>query len=226
MNWIRLYIIVEGQTEETFVKEVLAGHLAQYQVAAVPKLIQTGKSSARSNKGGFLDYGHLKRDLERWIKQDQNTDARFTTMVDLYAYPENAPGFSTRQSPDPYVRVAGLEADLAADIGSQRFTPYIQLHEFETLLYADTSKWGNLLLENAREIQTLAASVSGFSNIELIDDGETTAPSKRILQVIPHYDKVALGTLLALEVGLATIRSRCSHFSEWLTKLENLASVN
>lgn len=225
MNWIRLFIILEGQTEETFVNEVLVGHLAQHQVIAVPKLIQTGKSSARRNKGGFRDYGHLKRDLERWIKQDQNPDARFTTMVDLYAYPKNAPGYTTRKSPDPYERVAGLETDLAADIGSQRFVPYIQLHEFETLLYADTSQWGNVLLENAQDIQTLAKSVSGFSNIELIDDGEKTAPSKRILQAIPRYDKVAMGASLALEVGLVKIRTHCRHFNEWLIKLENLATV-
>lgn len=191
MSGIRLYVIVEGQTEETFVKEVLATHLAQHQVFAVPKLIQTGKTNARSNKGGFRDYGHLKRDLGRWLKQDQNPDARFTTMMDLYAYPANAPGYHTRRSSDPYERVRGLEEDRAADIGSRRFVPYIQLHEFETLLLADIAKWNNVLLENTREIQVLSDSVRKFDNVERINDGETTAPSKRILDVIPHYNKVA-----------------------------------
>ncbi len=226
MNWIRLYIIVEGYTEETFVKEMLASHLTRFNVLAVPKLIQTGKTNARSGKGGFRDYGHLKRDLDRWIKHDPNPDARFSTMVDLYAYPENAPGYHAQKSSDPYARVSGLEQALAADIGSKRFVPYIQLHEFETLLYADISKWSNLLIESHQSIQNLMESVSNFNNVELIDDGAATAPSKRILQAIPQYDKAAVGTLLALEVGLEAIRGKCSHFNEWLTRLETLSRGN
>jgi len=60
----------------------------------------------------------------------------------------------------------------------------------------------------------------------LIDDGAATAPSKRILQAIPQYDKAAVGTLLALEVGLEAIRGKCSHFNEWLTRLETLSRGN
>ena len=167
--------------------------------------------------------GRLKKDLERWLKQDQGSDARFTTMIDLYAYPKDAPGYRDRLSSEPYRRVAGLERALESDIASQRFVPYIQLHEFETLLYADMSRWSTLLLDSSREIQQLADSVSGFSNVELIDDGETTAPSKRILGAIPRYDKVASGALLALEIGLPTIREKCAHFNEWLSRLERLA---
>jgi len=62
-------------------------------------------------------------------------------MVDLYSYPKNVPGYEEIQSLDAYERVMGLEESLAADIASQRFVPYIQLHEFETLLYADLSRW-------------------------------------------------------------------------------------
>jgi len=144
-------------------------------------------------------------------------------MIDLYAYPKDAPGYRDWLSSEPYRRVAGLERALESDIASQRFVPYIQLHEFETLLYADMSRWSTLLLDSSREIQQLADSVSGFSNVELIDDGETTAPSKRILGAIPRYDKVASGALLALEIGLPTIREKCAHFNEWLSRLERLA---
>jgi hypothetical protein len=70
-------------------------------------------------------------------------------MVDLYSYPKNVPGYEEIQSLDAYERVMGLEESLAADIASQRFVPYIQLHEFETLLYADLSRWEPVLNWNS-----------------------------------------------------------------------------
>lgn len=222
MKWIRLYIVVEGQTEEAFVRNVLAEHLVQYQVLAIPKLIQTGTNNSRMSKGGFLDYGHLRRDLERWLKQDRNPDARFTTMIDLYKYPRNAPGYSPKRPSDPYTLVAKLEADFLADIGSARFMPYIQLHEYETILYSDISKWYALLPGSTKGIQALEKSVRTVQNVELINDGEATAPSKRILKEIPCYDKVVFGALLASEVGLPRIRACCRHFNEWVDSLEKL----
>ncbi|MGI6139950.1 MAG: DUF4276 family protein [Candidatus Hydrogenedentales bacterium] len=87
--------------------------------------------------------------MKRLIKQDTSDDARFSTMVDLYSYPKNVPGYEEIQSLDAYERVMGLEESLAADIASQRFVPYIQLHEFETLLYADLSRWEPVLNWNS-----------------------------------------------------------------------------
>ena len=77
------------------------------------------------------------------IKQDTSDDARFSTMVDLYSYPKNVPGYEEIQSLDAYERVMGLEESLAADIASQRFVPYIQL------LYADLSRWEPVLNWNS-----------------------------------------------------------------------------
>jgi len=59
---------------------------------------------------------------------------------------------------------------------------------------------------------------------ELIDDGHDTAPSKRIARLIPEYAgmKASAGPLIAAKIGLAAIRQRCSHFDEWLKKLESL----
>ena len=47
-----------------------------------------------------------------------------------------------------------------------------------------------------------------------------TAPSKRILAIIPGYQKPLTGTLAALEIGLAAMRVECPHFDEWLELLE------
>ncbi len=58
----------------------------------------------------------------------------------------------------------------------------------------------------------------------MINDGETTAPSKRIIQFIPSYKgaKVSVAPLMVEKIGLPTIRSQCPHFDEWLIQLEKL----
>lgn len=57
---------------------------------------------------------------------------------------------------------------------------------------------------------------------ENINDNPQTAPSKRILNALPEYDKVIHGTSIATEIGLSTIRQSCPHFDAWLVKLEQL----
>ncbi len=224
---VRLYFLVEGQTEEAFVKEVLKEHLATFDVWVFsPRMIQTGKTASRLHKGGHVSFEHLKGDLVRWAKEDRDPNVRFTTMVDLYKLPRNVPGYDEALSLAPYQRIAMLEQQIATAVGSDRLIPYIQLHEFETLLYADITKWDKGLTASARAIERLEESVRGFPNIEFIDDGENTAPSKRILQVFPHYEKVVMGPPLARDIGLDAMRKKCRHFNEWLSRLESLGDAS
>ena len=60
---------------------------------------------------------------------------------------------------------------------------------------------------------------------ERIDDGEHTAPSKRIIAQFPEYEgsKVRVGSQMAERIGLETIRSQCPHFRAWVERLERLA---
>lgn len=88
------------------------------------------------------------------MKQDQQPDARFTTMVDLYGIPMDFPKLDFCRAPlDPEERVRCLEEALLDDMerrfpqvhARQRLIPYIQLHEFEALLFADIGKFGEVL---------------------------------------------------------------------------------
>ena len=74
-----------------------------------------------------------------------------------------------------------------------------------------------------RAIQNLVKMV-GTQNPELINQGHETAPSKRILKEIPEYDKVTSGVSVAECIGLDTLRQKCAHFDQWLTKLERLVN--
>lgn len=146
-------------------------------------------------------------------------------MFDLYALPEDFPGVQeARTIFDPYEKVAFLESKLAEDIMHPGFIPYIQLHEFEALLFSEPARFAHEYLEHDKAIQQLTALLSSFNNNpELIDDGPQTAPSKRILENIPEYSKVSSGVIIAEMIGMDTIRGMCRHFHEWLCRLETLA---
>lgn len=224
----RLNLIVEGQTEETFTSSLLAPHLATFGVVAAARSVATSRNRTVIYRGGLIDYGRVRRDIVSWLKQDQHGDAYFTTMFDLYALPNDFPGYAeARKINDAYRRVAYLEKSFANDLGTPRFIPYIQLYEFETLLFADVQQFDWEFLDHQAAINQLNQILAEFGNPELIDDGVETAPSKRIIRWIPEYQtrKASTGPLIAEKIGLAKIRQVCKHFSDWLTKLEQLGPL-
>ncbi|MHB1461098.1 MAG: DUF4276 family protein [Armatimonadota bacterium] len=229
MSLIRLQVVAEGRTEQEFVRTTLANHLGQYGISTVARCALTSSQSSRKYTGGVSSYGKLRNDIIKWLKEDSGHDARFTTMVDLYALPTDFPQYEiSRTIADPYMRVSMLENAMASDIGEPRFIPYIQLHEFEALLFVDPMKlcdeyFDDEYVQKARELVDQKAKLPS-RNPELIDGGNTTAPSKRIIQCIPpyQYNKAISGPRVAAAIGLQALRAACSHFNEWLNKLEAL----
>jgi hypothetical protein len=228
---IRLHILAEGQTEEGFVNGILAPALGAYSVFVDAHRITTGRHHGRQFRGGLVNYEHLARDLMLWMKEDQNEDSWFSTMVDFYALPSNFPGRAAlSQAVAALDRVTHLESALHQDIVqrlgglpvSQRLIPYIQLHEFEVLLFSDPSGFAEAFPERATAVAQLTAIRSQFYSPEDIDDDPRTAPSKRILDVMPDYEKTVAGLLIAQQIGLEKIRAECRHFDEWLARLIEL----
>ena len=220
---VRLHFIVEGQTEETFVNRVLIPHLATLSIWARARCVMTSRKRGIKFRGGLANYRLPKNDINQWMKEDRNPDARFTTMFDLYGLPEDFPGYDqARRIVDSYERVGSLEAALREDISDHRFIPYIQLHEFEALLFSYPSMLEAQFYDRSDEIQRLNDIASDFDSPEHIDDGRDTAPSKRIASEIPEYGsrKASAGPIVAEKIGLSTLRSKCKHFGEWLERLE------
>jgi hypothetical protein len=118
-----------------------------------------------------------------------------------------------------------MEKLLSNDLAFHKFIPYIQLHEYEALMYADTDimeDWLSLYNKLPKNcFSKIKESVSN-SNPELINESPETAPSKRILKLCDSYDKVDDGILILKEIGLNTLRAECQHFNSWLTTLEGL----
>ena len=223
---VRLQFIVEGQTEETFVNQTLRPHLAGLSIWASARCVETSRKRGGTYRGGLSTYEKARRDIVAWMNDDRNPDARFTTMFDLYKLPKDFPDSEKAAlTGDPYGRVKVLEGALGEDISDPRFIPYIQLHEFEALLLSDPHKLDSQFYYRGAEIRRLVKMVSGFKSPELINDGNDTAPSKRINGEIPEYGgmKASAGPIVANKIGLSTLRLRCEHFGEWLGRLEALA---
>ena len=196
---IRLHITAEGQTEERFVKEILAPFLGEQNVWADARCALTSKNNRLGTeyRGGWRRagaYATVKRDISAWMKEDRNPDACFTTMFDLYALPKDFPGYDKAYGKsDPYQRVAALEeaffVDISKEFNETRFIPYIQLHEFEALILADPKQLDWEFLEHDPAIARLVNMIAEEGgNPELIDDGEHSAPSKRIymkMNIVP-----------------------------------------
>lgn len=229
MRMIR--VVAEGRTETSFVKDVLYPHFYALNKNIVPITLRTGKdlSKGRVYTGGILSYAKFKEEIYRNLKYAMSHKGTYvTTMVDLYGLPKDFPGYDKAcKMQDVYQKVEYLEQEIKADIlraypdGAEIFFPYLQLHEFEALLFVDLEELATICFEYQSDIRDMENAVAGM-NPEEINNGYQTAPSKRIISAVPNYDKVIMGTEVAQAIGLDKLRTNCIHFNHWITLLEKL----
>lgn len=219
-----LNILGEGHAEREFVQNTLGSYFEPLGIVVDSRCVLTSRK--KHKKGGLSNYSQAKNDLIRWIAEEKGRNPFITTMFDLYALPSDFPGYEeSLKILDPYQRVDFLENALSEDIGYYKFIPYIQLHEFEALLLANPEI---LLLEYVdaiRQIEALKEIVANYdNNPEKVNTGSTTAPSKRIISLIPEYEgnKVSVGSVLAGIDGIERQKERCKHFADWIKKIENI----
>jgi hypothetical protein len=218
----RIHILVEGQTEETFVTAQLAPHLLARALALMPVLLKTKRLKAGGHfKGGITSYAQVQGDLRRLL--GDSSAVCVTTMLDFYGLPEDFPGASSKPAGTCYQRVEHVERAFAADLQHPRFLPYLALHEFEALLFTAPERCASVFSDAPEVIATLQKHRDSVATPEEINEGPRTAPSKRILEAYPAYQKTLHGPLAVLEIGLSPLRAACPHFDQWVSKLESLA---
>ncbi len=227
MSSVEIYIIVEGQTEQTFVRDVLAPQLAHKGIYLYSALL--GKPG---HKGGDVRFDRAKADIGNFLKQRNHT--YISTMFDYYRIDANWPGREevrqeikkgktlTASQKAEILEIATLREIKNAfpdyDTGN-RFIPYIEMHEFEALLFSDV----DVLAEKTEiDVSQIRGILAEYNNPEEINDEPDKAPSKRLLALNPGYRKVAMGKTVTAAVGIQIIREKCPHFNNWLTKFENL----
>ncbi|MFA7343596.1 MAG: DUF4276 family protein [Terrimicrobiaceae bacterium] len=221
----RLFIYVEGLTEEIFVERILRSHLGNHGVKVERPLQAKKDFDPDGPRGGFTNWPAMEADMRDWFADhpDSATDnCCFTTLLDLYAIPPEVPGYPGRAVASTEADVAAIESAIAQTLGEARFAPYLQRHEFEALLLSHPPALATIFPGSANAIQTLAGAIAG-QNPEDINHGQTTHPAARIQSAIPDYYELKASNAywVAAEIGLDTIRSRCSRFDAWLTSWES-----
>lgn len=222
-----IHVLCEGPTEQGFVNEVLRPYLIGNGVTSVKSVIVSTNKKLNA-QGGMASYSHARTDLNLLRLSNPNSKFEshiFTTMFDFYALPNDFPGYEEASSIiEPYAHVNALEQSFADDINDSRFVPYIQLHEFEALVFCGIDHLVKIYPKCKRSCEKLATTLQKTGNPELIDNGPTTAPSKRIIKAIEgekkyKYNKPTTGKSVTKEIGIDELRAKCSHFNEWIESL-------
>lgn len=221
----RVYVIVEGQTEEAFVKGPLAETMSEHDLLLLPILL-----GVAGHKGGRTSYSRLRKDLLKQLKQDRT--AYCSTMIDFYGLGAGFPGTPIPNYFSLIEKVEHVELAVKRDIydcipdfrPDRRLIPYITLHELEGLLFSDPEAFAQALRQPmlAPRFQEVR---NGFDTPEHINDDPENAPSKRVTAIYSGYKKVIQGTLAARAVGIRRMRKECQHFRTWLEQLELLPDL-
>lgn len=202
----RLAIVVEGQTEEEFTKRVLAAPLGGIGIIAHPICMH-----------GDVTVERLASEMSRLVRSYDLV----TSLVDFYGF--RGKGHDTPEQLQERIDAA-VRDKILRNFDHSRIFSYVQRYEFEGLLFSDVTAFGNLINLPDRAVPELRRVRSQFHSPEDINDSPNTAPSKRILNVIPRYQKVVDGPTLAEDIGLNAIRAECSRFNSWLSRLEILGN--
>jgi hypothetical protein len=219
-----LFFVVEGHTKEDFVNQILIEHLA-YANVMVRGVVKVGSGRVR---GGMVSYARLCDHLERMLKQHQNV--YFTTLIDVFRIPTDSLEYqTTNKISDPVARALRLEQAMLEDVivrtGTRFFVPYVQLHEFEALLWTDPTALDSSLvtLGAVSKLTELQAVNAKYETPEHINNKPETAPSKRLEQLYGDaYNKKLIGPLVTKNIGLERLREACPRFGAWVLKLEQL----
>ncbi|MDR1957785.1 MAG: DUF4276 family protein [Planctomycetaceae bacterium] len=217
----RIHIICEGQTEEMFVNVVLRPHFDSFGTEVIPRIL-----GAAGHQGGNVSYKRVMTDIRLLLQTDPFS--WITTFIDFYGIYATFPGVREakhhRTAQERFeIAVEAFLFQLAEDFQEKasRIIPYIQMHEFEGLLFSSPEDIAKGILQ-PHLWKKFAKILFEFESPEDINDSIETAPSKRILHIFRGYQKVLHGSIIARRTGLERIRSQCPLFNAWVETLEQI----
>ncbi len=209
-------ILVEGSSERDFVNNCLRPYLNQRGIIIVRPI---GIETSPGHKGGDVRYhARYKPNIEKLLRGSE--DMLVTSFIDFYRLRNDFPKYTeAKGKADPIQRVGFLEEALSEDINDSRFIPYIQLHEYEGLLFSRIDGFEGIDEISSRSLREIRKIINDHPNPELINEGANTAPSKRLEHLIPDYKKIGkpfYGCYIALENGIQSILDTCPRFKNWV----------
>ncbi|MBF0427722.1 MAG: DUF4276 family protein [Magnetococcales bacterium] len=222
---VRVVVLAEGQTEEQFIKRVVAPTLYPLGVYLEPRLMNTSQTA----KGGAIHFDRLKFNAKNTLKM--SSSPVLSTFLDLAALDTDFPAYADAlRKATLYERVSCLEEALheviTHETGCQpeRFIPHIQPFEFEGLLFSDVHALCETEYEWHASQKKLDEIRHSFDNPEHINGNYATKPSKRLEEtLIPKYRKTRHGPLAAERITISVMEAECAHFRAWINNLKNLS---
>lgn len=219
----KVFVVTEGQSETNFVNRVMMPYFSG-RCILIPNTIITkiDNRHGKMYKGGVANYDQIRNTLLKTLANSSKSENSYvTTMFDFYRLPKDVPGAAAAEKVnDPYEKVELIEREILKTEGydGRFFFPYVELHEFETMIFSDVTKLEEAYFEF--DLTELKKCVKMQSNPELINGGAETAPSKRILNCINCFDKANVGVDILAKIGIENIMKKCHHFSEWMKRIE------
>jgi hypothetical protein len=222
-SYAEVVVLVEGLTEQRFVKQLLAPYLAKRGVYLTPIILDKP-----GQKGGEVKFARAKIDIRRHLKQRRDT--WITLLVDYYGIRDDWPGYAESKRQTDHIRKADIMKKATAKQVQQlfpnqnptnRFIPYVSMHEIEALYFSDPACLSEKL---GVDQQLIDAILVECGEPEKINDHNTTAPSKRLKNLSDRFKKTSTGIAIAIEIGIQKMRGACPLFNHWVTTLENLGN--
>ena len=218
----QVFVICEGATEEQFIEHVMADFLNVHNIFLKPSII-----GRVGHQGGNVTLDRLAKDIRNLLN---HPGSYCTTFFDFYGLPADFPGKKEAMDENGSKNksaclLSALKNQLQNKLSEnqfRRFIPYVQMYEFEALLFSDPEKLASII--NSKNTQDFAKIREQFENPEEINDSVQTAPSKRI-HAISRYNsksKITQGQRIAKSIGINKIREECPLFNAWLSQLEQL----
>lgn len=213
-------MLVEGQSEERFVRRTLAPHLEAHNVFVFPTILWTKRIDAGGGfRGGAVSWGKIRMNLLPLLR---DTDAWVTTLLDFYGLPADAPGYqSSRGIVDPHGRVLAVQGEMKAAVHGSKFIPFLAMHEFEAWVFCAPDVVANHFGDPSLKTK-VAAVVTAAGSPELVNSGSATHPKARLQALRQGYGETIDTPVLLHKIGLPAIRAACPHFAAWLAQLEAL----
>lgn len=212
----RIIVICEGETEREFCKNVLAPHLIQHNIFIQAPLI-------KRSMGGIVRWSILKKEIETHLLEP---NVIVSTLIDYYGLYQkyNFPGWEKGEKiQNKNERMAFLENAMNNDIADtlrHRFISYLQLHEFEGLLFNDIQLFYDQVPANELiGIDELKRTFQEYDNPEMINNRRETSPSKRLKRIIKGYNKPLYGHYFPEAIGISRIRAKSPRFNRWIENL-------
>jgi hypothetical protein len=218
----KIFVICEGSTEEQFVKHLLQPQFDFYNVKITPTIIGEGK-----NRGGNVTYNRILSKIKHLL-YNMTPNCIVTTFIDFYGLNEEFPGkkeslqiIDIEAKFNNFIKIFRNKLEIDFNITAKRIIPYIQMYEFEALLFSDSKILSSHIKTKEKNILDI---LKKFNNVpETINNSVNTAPSKRIENLCKDfiYKKNLHGILIANDIGYQKIVDKCFLFANWMQDIKS-----